>query len=372
MQKILYASSDYAELDAYFKANKIKRLLLVCDPSFSCLRLAEYFAALPTRLRVEVFRFADFQSNPQYESVRQGVVQFQKNRCEAIAAVGGGSAMDIAKCIKLFAFMPTDRSYLQQEIIPNAIPLLAVPTTAGTGSEATRYAVIYANGQKQSITDDSCIPETVLLDASTLYSLPAYQRKSTMLDALCHGIESYWSIHSTLESEQYSRQAIEMVLANIDGYLSNHPAGNAGMMEAAHLAGKAINITQTTAGHAMCYKLTSLYGLAHGHAAALCVARLWPYMLDHVSECLDLRGIDHLQQAFQKIACAMGCSEPKEVTVKLRQLLTRLEIGTPPGRETDLPLLLESVNETRLKNHPVRLNAEAIQLLYRQIIGLDA
>ena len=147
-----------------------------------------------------------------------------------------------------------------------------MPTTAGTGSEATRYAVIYFDGEKQSISDYSCIPSAVLMDASVLKTLPIYQKKSTMMDAFCHAIESYWSVNSSEESRQYSRRAIQLIMENKDLYIGNDETGNTQMLKAAHLAGKAINLTQTTAGHAMCYKLTSLYGIAHGHAAALCVS----------------------------------------------------------------------------------------------------
>ena len=121
------------------------------------------------------------------------------------------------------------------------------------------------------------------MDASALKTLPIYQKKSTMMDALCHSIESYWSVNSTEESNKYSKQAIQTILENKDAYLANKDLGNANMLKAAYLAGKAINITQTTAGHAMSYKLTSLYGIAHGHAVAICISKLWEYMLEPVS-----------------------------------------------------------------------------------------
>lgn len=110
-----------------------------------------------------------------------------------------------------------------------------------------------------------------------------------MLDALCHSMESFWSVNSTEESKQYSREAIQLMMKYKNAYLANEAIGNTAMLKAANIAGKAINITQTTAGHAMCYKLTSLYGIAHGHAAALCNAALWPYMAQHMENVL-IRG----------------------------------------------------------------------------------
>lgn len=99
-----------------------------------------------------------------------------RRSCDLIIAVGGGSAMDVAKCIKLYAYMDPGINYLEQKIVPNDIPLLAVPTTAGTGSEATRYAVVYYKGEKQSVCDESCIPSAVLMDASVLKTRPLSEK----------------------------------------------------------------------------------------------------------------------------------------------------------------------------------------------------
>lgn len=256
-QIILTADRDYSELDRYLQEHAVRGIFLVCDNAISFLRLNAYFEQLPERMGVSVVRFSDFAPNPLYESVVKGVAMFRAHRCDLILAVGGGSAMDVAKCIKLYAEMDPSVNYLRQPIVPNAIPLLAVPTTAGTGSEATRYAVIYFEGEKQSVSHESCIPSAVLMDPSALRTLPEYQKKATMLDALCHAVESFWSIHSDEQSKAYARAAISRILENKDAYLANEEAGNSEMLQAAHLAGKAINITQTTAGHAMCYKITT-------------------------------------------------------------------------------------------------------------------
>ena len=260
--------NNYYGLDAWFSGRK--KVLLVCDASIHFL---ESFNRKLTEVGIPMIRFSDFQSNPHYESVVEGVKLFRKEQCDSIFAVGGGSAIDVAKCIKLYSDLPgdgSDGSWLKEKAVPNNIPLLAMPTTAGTGSEATRYAVIYYEGEKQSITSESIIPDTVLMDPDVLRTLPLYQKKATMCDALCHAIESFWSVNSNDESKEYSRAAIRGVLQHMDGYLNNTEEGRAGMLLAANTAGKAINITQTTAGHAMCYKITSLFGSSHGHASILC------------------------------------------------------------------------------------------------------
>ena len=367
-QKILIATENYEEMDQYMTENAIKNILLVCDPSISFLRIDQYFNELEKRVGVKVIKFQEFQPNPLYESAVKGVEMFHAQQCDSIVAVGGGSAIDVAKCIKLYSNMDPKENYLRQAIIPNQIKLLAVPTTAGTGSEATRYAVVYYKGEKQSITDDSCIPSAVLMDSSVLKTLPEYQKKATMMDAFSHAIESFWSVNSTEESKAYSREAIQSILANMNSYLENQETGNAAMLKAAHTAGEAINITQTTAGHAMCYKLTGLYGIAHGHAAALCVAQLFPFMIERLDRCIDVRGKEYLAEVFQQIAKAMGCVTSNEAAEKFKCILKELGFSIPQPKEEDYEVLKKSVNLVRLKNNPVNLSEEEIGLLYHRIL----
>lgn len=316
-------------------------------------------------------RFSDFQPNPLYESVVEGVKVFRDEGCDSIIAVGGGSAIDVAKCIKLYATSSGDGregSWLQAETKTNSIPFLAMPTTAGTGSEATRYAVIYWNGAKQSITSESIIPETVLMDPSCLSTLPLYQKKATMCDALCHAIESFWSVNSTEESKEYSREAIKGILEHIDGYLNNTDTGNAGMLMAAHEAGKAINITQTTAGHAMCYKITSLFGCAHGHAAMLCDRVLFPWMIRNADRSIDSRGKEYLEKTLDEIGGALGCKDAEFGAAKVEELFRKLNFEMPTATEDQFEQLKTSVNPVRLENHPIQLDEETIDILYHQIL----
>lgn len=369
-QKIIRADKNYSELDQYIRENRAETILLVCDVALPYLNINDYFENLEKRLGVKVVKFNNFKPNPLYESVVEGVNVFQDNNCDLIMAVGGGSAIDVAKCIKLYSNMDPSENYLTQKIIPNDVKLLAVPTTAGTGSEATRFAAIYYKGAKQSVTDYSAIPSTVVVDASNLKTLPEYQKKATMMDALCHCIESYWSVNSTEESHTYSKEGIKLILENMDRYLENDDEACANMLHAANLGGKAINITQTTAGHAMCYKLTSLYGISHGHAAALCVSRLWPYMVEHTEKCIDSRGEEYLKGIFKDIAEAMGCNSVPEAIKRLQGILTKLQLKGPEvNDESEFEILKTSVNPVRLKNHPIQLDEKTIDVLYHEILN---
>lgn len=371
-QVILEANGKYDILDTWFLENRVKCVMLVCGKSIQRQTVNSYLEELPSHMGVKLVRFMDFQPNPRYESVVEGVRLFREEQCDGIIAVGGGSAMDVAKCIKLYASLPgngENGAWLKETVTANDFPFLAMPTTSGTGSEATRYAVIYYDGAKQSITDQSCIPGTVLMDASVLKTVPDYQKKATMMDALCHAIESYWSVNSTEESKAYSKAAIRGVMEHMGGYLANTDEGNAGMLIAANTAGKAINITQTTAGHAMCYKITSLFGCAHGHAAALCDRILYPWMIENTDNCVDLRGVEYLKGILDEIGQAMGGEEAAEGAKRFAEIFARLGLEIPSANGSQLMELTKSVNPVRLKNHPICMNADVIEMLYRKILN---
>lgn len=346
----------------------IKKFLLVCDSSYEYLSIREEME----KITIPYIKFYDFTFNPLYEDVCKGVQMFLAEDCDAIVAVGGGSAMDVAKCIKLFCKMNSNECYLLQEYKNTKIPLFAVPTTAGTGSESTRYAVIYYNGEKQSVTHESIIPDYAILEPRVLGTLPDYQRKCTMLDALCQGIESWWSVNSTEESMKYSRIAIGLIMQNKNAYINENSMEAAEkIMLAANYAGRAINITQTTAAHAMSYKLTSLYGIPHGHAVAVCLPEVWRYMICHMEHCIDVRGKEHLMNVFEDIAETMGQKDIGEAIQYFEEILKEFEMPKPLYKEKDLEVLTSSVNVVRLKNNPVLLTEESLYELYQNIMNRE-
>ena len=346
-----------------------KKVFLVCDSSFPYLNIKNDIE----NIGVPHVVFSDYSSNPVYEDVCKGIDLFQITKCDTILAVGGGSSIDVAKCIKLYCQMSRSKLYLEQDYKDTGVKLIAIPSTAGTGSESTRYAVIYYEGQKQSVTHDSIIPNVSILEPKVLKTLPLYQKKCTMLDALCQGIESWWSVNSTEESYEYSRKAIELIMANWRKYIfESDDEAAANIMLAANYGGRAINITQTTAAHAMSYKITSLYQLPHGHAVAVCLPEIWTYMVNHMDQCLDPRGSEYLKGIFLDISKAIGCENPKEAIGTFRQMMSELEMAHPtaePGHRTsDIELLSTSVNPVRLKNNPIKLNEETIHSLYEVIV----
>lgn len=334
------------------------KILLVHGKAFGQHPIKSLFPSAST------VSFADFAPNPRYEDVCKGIDLFNGAGCDAIAAVGGGSAMDVAKCVKLFCRMDKNINYLRQEKRDTGIPLVAVPTTAGTGSESTQHAVIYYKGEKQSVSHPGIIPEYVFLIPSLLKGLPEYQKKCTMMDALCQAIESWWSINSTDESREYSRRAVSEIMENWEGYIfGNTEEASEKMLEAANYAGRAINITATTAPHAMSYKLTTLYNIPHGHAVAVCLPEVWGYMLEHGECCVDGRGAEYLKDTLNQIASFLTLDD-------FKSMLHRLGLGYPVATEKaeEMDLLARSVHSARLKNNPVGLTLENLKEMYGRIV----
>lgn len=327
--------------------------------------------------------FRDFSPNPRYEEAMRAVRLFQETGCDMIVGMGGGSAIDVAKCVKLFCSTadgtPDPRQdsegnsrHPEQKPHADDVRLIAIPTTAGTGSEATRFAVVYDNGNKQSICHDSILPDTVILDGSFLKGLPDYQKRATLLDALCQAVESMWSIHSIEMSRGLAGKAIFSILSNWNGYLAGEEWRNQRVLEAAYLSGKAIHLTQTTAAHAMSYKMTSLFGIAHGHAVALCLPHVWEYLYLHRDACTDPRGAGHLSRVLQELSESFGGRSAAEGSQRFLSLLEEMEMyERRPITSGQLTLLTESVNPVRLKNTPVFLSGEALEGMYRRVFVVD-
>lgn len=361
-QKIIISEEIKKELQKIWKENEINKVLLVCDAAFPYLGTHEEYL----NMDIPYVVFDEFTPNPLYNDVVKGVNCLKKNGCDAILAIGGGSAMDVAKCIKLFATLDTDKVYLEQDFKDNDILLIAIPTTSGTGSESTRYAVIYYEGKKQSVTHDSIIPKYAILDYRNLNTLPIYQKKCTMMDALCQSIESWWSVNATEVSRDYARKALTGIIKYMDSYIANAEEGNKEMMIAANYAGKAICISQTTAAHAMSYKITSLYKIPHGRAAFMCLPYVWKYMWDVVKKEKELE----LKDLFMEIAGAMDCESVDESIAKLGMFNKKLFVGDHVTVSMDdVDVLAASVNPTRLGNNPVKLSEEVLKDLYKKILA---
>ena len=372
MQKII---NRILHLPEILKEVGCEKLFMVVDSSYPFLNIKEMIEVLPVKGRVI---FSDFTPNPLFEQVCKGIDLFKSSHCDTILAVGGGSAIDVAKCIKLAVLAEDGHAAIIPPLVSKRIPIdgskipyIAIPTTAGTGSESTHNAVMYYEGAKQTVTNDGVLPDYALLEPSVLKTLPLYQKKCTMMDALCQGIESWWSVNSTEESYEYSRKTVGLIMSNWQKYIfENDEEAASQIMLAANYSGRAINITQTTAPHAMSYKITSLYKLPHGHAVAVCLPIIWRYMIDNMDRCIDTRGTKYLNHIFNEISTSMGCDNSNEAIAFFENMMQKMGLSNPiaNNRPEELEILSTSVNPVRLKNNPVLLEENVIRGLYSAIL----
>ena len=370
MQKYILADEGYTAFAAYLRSLDCKKALLVHGKSMLYLAVGQFLLHLPDKLGIEVVEFTDFAPNPDIESAIAGADLCRKTDCDLIIACGGGSAMDVAKCIRLFREVDTSQDDFLYELQPGKIPMVVIPTTAGTGSEATHFAVVYRDGQKLSVAKQDNIPQAVLWDEDVLRSLPLNQKQAAYFDAFCHAIESYWSVNANGESRAYAAEALRLLTAAENTYLSDvdDASSNMLMLMAANYAGRAINISKTTAAHAMCYKLGSMFCLPHGQAAALCLNTLWPYMLKIVQG----NDLCDLQNCLADIATILGEKDSASCAARFHELLCRHEM-IPQWRvaykEQAIDILTKSVNTERLQNHPLKLEKKDFKKLYGQLLA---
>lgn len=304
--------------------------------------------------------FSDFTSNPSLEEIQQGIEVCKNFQPDVILSIGGGSAMDIAKAITVLSALSGDVTpYIigDKPIVKKAVPLIAVPTTAGSGSEATHFAVVYIGTKKYSLAHSEVLPDFVILDSELTYSLSPNQVAISGLDALAQAIESYWSINSTDESKQYSAEAISIILQNLQKAVAGNLLARDAMLGAAHLAGKAINIAKTTAAHALSYVLTSNYGIPHGQAVFLTLPSIFIFN-SKVTEkdCADIRGVNYVNDMMSKLYNLLGVSDAIEAKEMLTGLIKKVGLtirlsdnGVP---QEDMSKLAVDFSPDRAVNNP--------------------
>lgn len=337
-------TKEIKELLSYFRSNSISKVFVVCGKS--ALKLEAW--GMISKSLSEIQIFMDFSTNPLLSEAVNGIELFNKKAYDAIIAIGGGSSIDVAK-------------YIKTEV-DNKPYFIAIPTTAGSGSESTKHIVLYKDGNKLSLGKDSAIPDFVLLDGEVLRTLPLYQKKCTLMDAFCQAIESWISKGRSSESIEYSKQAISLILENIDGYINEEEDTFEFIMEASNLAGKAINITATTLAHAMSYKLTSIYGIPHGNAVAICLPVVFSNLIKNAdTEC---------KKILNDISAYAGVESTDKFVDLLDGINKKLDLKFPvaTNKKEEIEILVNAINYERMANTPVSFNKDTLRKMYERIL----
>ena len=321
--------------------------------------------------------FDDFAPNPKYADVMRGIKFWHAHPCDIMIAIGGGSAIDMAKLIGICGTHRGQYRELLMGEIPirdKAAPLIAIPTTAGTGSEATHFAVVYVGGQKYSVVHANVLPDYAIIDPNLTANLPPSITAHTGLDALSQAVESLWSVNATAQSRVFASEALRLVLDNLEAAVHRPTLDvRANMCRAAHLSGKAINISKTTAPHAISYTLTSQFGVPHGLAVALTLGAVLIYNNGVTSgDCWHPKGVAQVQNDIRGINRLIGVESSEEARKHIDDLIST--IGCPTrlrqiGVDTaaDLETIVQNVNTERLKNNPRALSQFELRRILREI-----
>jgi alcohol dehydrogenase class IV len=305
--------------------------------------------------------FSGFTPNPQLDDVLVGVAVRLRVQPAMVVAVGGGSAIDTAKLIRSLPPGRADATDMLAGVRepPAGRPaMIAVPTTAGSGSEVTRFATVYVDGRKASLDHRTVRPDHALVDPDLLLTCPARLTYACAFDCLCHAVESYWSRRATATSRMLALRALHGVVRALTGVPDGTPPRDTtGLATAATTAGRAIDITRTTAAHAFSYRLTARFGVPHGVACLLNLR----WLISHHS-----RSVPGLRRELAVIADALdpiepGAGPPAVLAALLRRGGYPLRLRDYGVDSRDIPDLVDAgLSAGRVTNHPVALDRAAV------------
>lgn len=264
----------------------LRRPLLVTDRAIRSLGLTREIEALLERAGTAAAVYDAVEQNPTSDMVEQALSLYRESGCDCMIAFGGGSPMDCAKAVGARLARPEKPLSKMSGILKvmRKLPLLiAVPTTAGTGSETTLAAVIVDphTRHKYVINDFALIPSYAVLDARVVHTLPAHVAAATGMDALTHAVEAYIGRSTTRHTRADAQEAVRLVFANIrDAAAHTRPEAEEKMLIAAHLAGRAFTRSYVGYIHAVSHSLSGKYNMPHGQTNAT----LLPIVLEMYGE----------------------------------------------------------------------------------------
>lgn len=279
--KILKTDEDVVEV---LKVNNITKVLLVTDKSIRGLKLTQSLEDKIKESKINLFVFDETVPNPTTKTVDEAVKMYKENSCECLIAFGGGSSIDCAKAVGALIARPKKTLAQMKGVLKvrKKIPLLiAVPTTAGTGSETTLAAVITDSEtrHKYAINDFPLIPKYTLLKPEVTVNLPKHITATTGMDALTHAIEAYIGRSTTRQTRKCSLSAVKAIFENLVEVYSNGDdlQGREKMLKAAYDAGLAFTKSYVGYVHAIAHTLGGKYNVPHGLANAV----ILPYVLKY-------------------------------------------------------------------------------------------
>lgn len=342
----------------------LKKGILVSDPFFATNGLADKIMKDNEGLLVAIY--SEISPNPETKEVDACADVIRKTGAEFIVALGGGSSMDCAKSASVICFTDDsiEKYHMTGLALPDKhIPIIAVPTTAGTGSEVTCVSVLsnHAAGKKGPINDDNFYPAIALIDPELTYTLPKYQTASCGIDVLSHAVEGFWSRGHQPICDALALHASELVFKYLRRAYNDGSDKEARekMAEASVIAGMAFTLPKTTSSHACSFPLTNLYHIPHGEACGL--------TLDYFAR-VNAKAEGEEGERINGFARKLGFKDMTDMADAILQLKKdvnlRCDLKDKNLTDDQIDELVETSHHPNMQNNPVVITDEILKDMY--------
>ncbi|MBD5235403.1 MAG: lactaldehyde reductase [Barnesiella sp.] len=354
-----------------------KKALVVTDAGLVKFGVAGQVTEILDANNIPYEVFSDVKPNPTVTNVKNGIDAFKKADADFLIAIGGGSSIDTAKAIGIVVNNPEFSDIISLEgVAPTknkSVPMIALPTTAGTAAETTiNYVIIDEEKQKKMVcVDPNDIPAVAIIDAELMYSLPKSLTAATGMDALTHAIEGYITKGAWSMSDMFEIEAIRMISRHLPVAVENPTNAEArdGMAVAQYIAGMAFSNVGLGLVHGMAHPMGSLFDIPHGVANALLLPTVMefnmPACLDKYPEIARAMGVNTEGMTREEASqAAVDAVRALAVKVGIPQHLTELGIT-----EKDIPALAEqALADVCTPGNPREVTLDDIKALYAKVL----
>ena len=357
------------------KAHGFKKAFVCSDPDLVKFKVTAKVTDILTANGLDYELYSDIKANPTIQNVQHGVEAFKASGADYLIAIGGGSSMDTSKAIGIIIANPEFEDVRSLEgVAPTkkpCVPIIAVPTTAGTAAEVTINYVITDIERKRKFVcvDPHDMPIIAIVDPDMMSSMPKGLTASTGMDALTHAIEGYTTKAAWEMTDMFHLKAIEIISKSLRGAVANTKEGREGMALGEYIAGMGFSNVGLGIAHSMAHTLGAVYDTPHGVACAM----MLPIVMEYNQECTG--------EKYREIARAMGVAnvdsmsqdEYRKAAVDAVKKLSA-DVGIPSVleaiKEEDLPFLAESAHaDACAPGNPKDASVEGLKDLFRKIMA---
>jgi len=364
--KVVFGSGGFDNIRNYINPFNPKGILLITGKrSMKKVGIIEKIFSLLKNYRI--FLYDGVVPNPSMESLTEGIFLLKQKRINLVIGIGGGSVLDYAKAISVLVNndgLVEDYFYKKRKLEREGIPTIAIPTSAGTSSEITPYAVMTDLRKKIKITltDRFIYPKLAIIDPLLTLTMPPELIANSGIDALCHAIEAYWNINHAPLSDLFALKAIELISINLPKAYKQRSklTFRENMCLGSVYAGMAFSNTGTTACHSISYPLTTIFDVPHGNACVLTLGELLQYNSkgnrDKILDICEAMGARNVVEGIKKVKYLMK-------SVKLKTRLKNCGI-----KRRDIKVIVEKAfTPERMRNNPRRLTKQTLTKILRKI-----